>query len=395
MVQARPSQNPCALHLHICILQYYVWQQCGASLIFTESLCSASCVFAFYNTAFCNSVVQAWSSQNPSALHLRIRFTILRLATVWCKPSLHRVLRSTSCAYAFYNTAFCNSVVQARPSQNPCALCPAHMHFTILSLVKTRCKPDLHRILALCILRICILQYCVWQQCGASPAFTESLRSASCACEFYNTAFCNNAVQVQPSQILCDPRPAHMHFTILRLASVWCESSLHRILALCVLRMHVSQHCVLQQCSASPVFTESLRSASCAYAFHNTAFCNNAVQAWSSQNPCALRPAHTLSQYCVWQQRGASPAFTESLRSASCAYEFHNTVFCNSVVQAWSSQNPCALHPAHMHYIILSLAKTRCKPDLHRILALCILRICILQYCVLQHCGASLVFTDS
>ena len=340
-------------------------------------------------------MVQAWSSQNPSALHLRIRFTILRLATVWCKPSLHRVLRSTSCAYAFYNTAFCNSVVQARPSQNPCALCPAHMHFTILSLVKTRCKPDLHRILALCILRICILQYCVWQQCGASPAFTESLRSASCACEFYNTAFCNNAVQVQPSQILCDPRPAHMHFTILRLASVWCESSLHRILALCVLRMHVSQHCVLQQCSASPVFTESLRSASCAYAFHNTAFCNNAVQAWSSQNPCALHPAHMHFTILSLAKTRCKPGLHRILALCVLHTRFHNTAFGNNAVQAQPSQNPCALHPAHMNFTIQCFATVWCKLGLHRILALCILRICILQYCVLQHCGASLVFTDS
>ena len=255
-------------------------------------------------------MVQAWSSQNPSALHLRIRFTILRLATVWCKPSLHRVLRSTSCAYAFYNTAFCNSVVQARPSQNPCALCPAHMHFTILSLVKTRCKPDLHRILVLCILRICILQHCVLQQCGASPAFTESLCSVSCAYAFHNTVFGKNAVQAQPSQNPCALHPAHMHFTILRFATLWCKLGLHRLLALRILRMHILQHCVWQQCGASPAFTDSLRSASCAYAFTilrlATTRCKPSLHRFFAL--CVL--CICILQHCVSQQCGASPVFT-------------------------------------------------------------------------------------
>jgi hypothetical protein len=255
VVQARPSQNPCALHLHICILQYYVWQQCGASLIFTESLCSASCVFAFYNTAFCNSVVQA------------------------------------------------------QPSQNPCALCPAHMHFTILSLAKTRCKPSLHRILALCILRMHVLQHCVWQQCGASPAFTDSLRSASCA----------------------------YAFTILRLATTRCKPSLHRFFALCVLCICILQHCVSQQCGASPVFTESLRPASCAYAFYNTAFRNSVVQARSSHNPCTLHPAHmhfTILRFAtVW----CKPCLHRVLRSASCMRASYNPAqSCNSMMQARS-----------------------------------------------------------
>ena len=188
---------------------------------------------------------------------------------------------------------------------------------------------------------------------------------------------------------------AHMHFTILRLATVWCKPDLHRILVLCILRICILQHCVLQQCGASPAFTESLCSVSCAYAFHNTVFGKNAVQAQPSQNPCALHPAHarftTLRLATVW----CKPSLHRFIALRVLCICFYNTALGNNAVQAQPSQILCALRPVHMHFTTLRFATVWCKPGLHIILALCILRICILQYCVLQQCGASPAFTES